>query len=67
MLGNIKHTICIQRIDRPVGCMRIKKQQLELDRDQRSGSKLGVEYIKAMCCHLAYLTYMRSKSCEKPG
>ena len=37
--------------------MRIKKQQLELDRDQRSGSKLGVEYIKAMCCHLAYLTY----------
>lgn len=30
-------------------------------------SKLGMEYIKAMCCHLSYLTYMRSKSCEKPG
>ena len=47
--------------------MQVKKQQLELDMEQRSGSKLGKEYIKAVYCHPAYLTYMQSTSCEMPG
>ena len=37
--------------------MQVKKQQLELDMEQWTGSKLGKEYIKAIYCHLAYLTY----------
>ena len=37
--------------------MQIKKQQLEPNMEQRTGSKLGKEYVKAVCCHLAYLTY----------
>ena len=44
--------------------MQGKKQQLELDMEQRTGSKLGKEYIKSVYCHLAYLTYMQSTSCE---
>ena len=35
--------------------MQVKKQQLELDMEQQTGSKLGKEYIKAVCCHPAYL------------
>ena len=44
--------------------MQNKKQQLELDMEQQTGSKLGKEYIKAVYCHPAYLTYMKSTSCE---
>ena len=40
--------------------MQVKKQQLELDMEQQTGSKLGKEYIKAVYCHPAYLTYMQS-------
>ena len=40
--------------------MQVKKQQLELDMEQQTGSKLGKEYIKAVNCHPAYLTYMQS-------
>ena len=47
--------------------MQVKKQQLELDMEQRTGSKLGKECIKAVCCHPAYLTYMQSISCEIIG
>ena len=47
--------------------MQIKKQQLKLDMEQQTGSKLGKEYIKAVYCHLAYLTYAQSTSCEMPG
>ena len=47
--------------------MQVKKQQLELDMEQQTGSKLGKEYIKAVYCHTAYLTYMQSTSCEMPG
>ena len=47
--------------------MQVKKQQLELDREQRTSSKLGKEYIKAVYCHPAYLTYMQSTSCEMLG
>ena len=47
--------------------MQVKKQQLELDMEQQTGSKLGNEYIKAVYCHSDYLTYMQSTSCEMPG
>ena len=47
--------------------MQIKKQQLEPDMEQQTGSKLGKGYIKAVYCHSAYLTYMQSTSCEMPG
>ena len=47
--------------------MQVKKQQLEPDMEQRTGSKLGKEYLKAVYCYLAYLTYMPSTSCEMPG
>ena len=42
--------------------MQVKKQQLELDMEQRTGSKLEKEYVKAVYCHPAYLTYMKSTS-----
>ena len=38
--------------------MQVKKQQLEPDMEQRTGSKLGKKYVKAVYCHCAYLTYM---------
>ena len=47
--------------------MQVKKQQLELDMEQQMGSKLGKEYVKAVYCHPAYLTYMQSTSCEMLG
>ena len=47
-------------------CMQLKKQQLEPDIEQQTGSKLGKEYIKAIYCHRAYLTYMQSTSWEMP-
>ena len=47
--------------------MQVKKQQLELDVEQQTGSKLGKEYIKAVYCHPAYLTYMQSTSWEMLG
>ena len=47
--------------------MWVKKQQLELDIEQLTGSKLGKQYIKAVCCHPAYLTSMQSTSCEILG
>ena len=47
--------------------MQVKKQQLELDMEQQTGSKLGKEYIKAVYCYPAYLTYMQSTSCEMLG
>ena len=47
--------------------MQVKKQQLEPDMKQRTGSKLGEEYIKAVYCHSAYLTYLESTSWKMPG
>ena len=46
--------------------MQVKKQELEPDVEQWSGSKLGKDYAKAVYCHPAYLTYMQSTSCEMP-
>ena len=47
--------------------MQVRKQQLDLDMKQRTGSKSGEEYIKAVYCHPAYLTYTQSTSCEILG
>ena len=47
--------------------MQIERQQLELDMEQRTGSKLGKEYVKAVYCLPDYLTYMPSTSCEILG
>ena len=47
--------------------MQVRKQQLELDMEQQTGSKQEKEYVKAVYCHPAYLTYMQSTSCEMPG
>ena len=44
--------------------MQVKKQKLELDIEQQTGSKLGKEYVKTVYCHPAYLTCMQSTSCE---
>ena len=48
-------------------CMQVKKQQLEPDMGQQTGSKLGKEYVKAVYWYPAYLTYMQSTSFEMPG
>ena len=47
--------------------MQVKKQQLELEMEQQSGSKLEKEYVKAVRCHPAYLTSMQSTSREMLG
>ena len=47
--------------------MQVKREQLELDMEQQTGSKYEKEYVKAVYCHPAYLTYMQSTSCEMPG
>ena len=47
--------------------MQVRKQQLELDMEQWTGSKLGKEYVKAVYCHRDYLTSMQSTSCEMLG
>ena len=52
-MGITNHPTCLLR-----NCMQVKKKQLELDMEQQTGVKLGKEYIKAVCFHLAYLTYM---------
>ena len=44
--------------------MQVKKQQLEPDMEQETGSKLGKEYIKPVYCYPDYLTYTQSTSCE---
>ena len=48
-------------------CIQVKKQQLELDMEQQTASKMGKEYVKAVYCHPAYLTYMQSTSWEMLG
>ena len=48
-------------------CMQVRKQQLEPDMEQWTDSKLGKEYVEAVYCHPAYLTYMQSTSCKMPG
>ena len=57
-MGIPDHPTCLLREI----CMQVKKQQLELDMKKQTDSKLGREYIKAVYCHPAYLTYMQSTS-----
>ena len=47
--------------------MQVKKQQLEPDTEQLTGSKLGKEYNNAVYCHFVYLTYMQNTSCKNAG
>ena len=47
--------------------MQVRKQQLELDMEQQTGSKLGKEYVRAVYCHPDYLTYMQSTLWETLG
>ena len=47
--------------------MKVKKQWLQPDMEQQTGSKLGKEYVKAVYCHPDYLTYMQSTSYKMPG
>ena len=56
------HLTCLLR-----SLMQVKKQQLELDMEQRIGSKLVNGYVKAVCCCPDYLTCMQNTSCEMPG
>ena len=61
-MGIPDHLTCLPR-----DLYAVKKQQLELDMEQQTGSKLGKEYIKAVYCHPAYLTYMQSTAWETLG
>ena len=61
-MGIPGHLICLLR-----NLYAGHEQQLELDMEQQTGSKSGKEYVKAVYCHLAYLTYMQSTSCEMSG
>ena len=61
-MGMPDYFICLLR-----NLMPVKKQQLELDMKQKTASKSGKEYIKAVYCHPAYLTYMQSTSYKMPG
>ena len=47
--------------------MQVRKQQLELDMEQQTGSKQEKEYVKAVYCHPSYLTSVQNTSCEMPG
>ena len=53
------HFTCLLRI-----CLLVKRQQLETDMEQQTGSNFGKENIKVAHCHYAYLSYMQSTSCE---
>ena len=61
-MGIPNHLTCLLRY-----LQADQKQQLELDMEQQTGSKQEKEYVKAVYCHHAYLTYMQSTSCEMPG
>ena len=61
-MGIPDHLTCLLKF-----CVQVKKQQLELDVEQLTGSKSEKEYVKAVYCHCTYLTYMQSTSCKMPG
>ena len=60
-MGIPDHLICLLRN------LYAGQEATELDMKQWTGSKLGKEYIKAVYCHPAYLTYMQNSSCKMPG
>ena len=53
-MGIPDHLSCLLR-----PCMQVRKQHLELDLEEQTGSKIGKEYVKTVYCHLAYLSYMQ--------
>ena len=55
------HLICLLRN------LYAGQEEMEPDMEQWTGSKLGKEYVKAVYCHPAYLTYIQSTSCKMPG
>ena len=59
----------LQEMGKPghLTCLHVKMQQVELDMEQQTGSKLGKEFIKAVYCHPAYLAYVQNISCEMLG
>ena len=59
-MGIPDHLTCLMK--KKKNCKQDKKQQLELDVEQQSGSKSGKEYVKAVYCHPAYLTSVQSTS-----
>ena len=59
-MGIPDHLTCLLR--NPASFMQVRKQQLELDMEKQTRSKLGKEYVKAVYCHPAYLTAMQSTS-----
>ena len=61
-MGIPDHLTCLWEIS-----VQVKKQQLEMDMKQQTGSKSRKEYVKAVYCHPAYITYMQSTSCEIQG
>ena len=61
-MGISDHLTCLLKI-----CMEVKKQQLELDMEQQTGSKSGKQSIKAAYCHPSYVTYIQSTSWEILG
>ena len=61
-MGIPEHTTCLTK-----NLYAGQEQQLEVNMEQQTCSKLGNEYVKAMYCHSTYLTYMRSTSCKMPG
>ena len=60
-IGTSDHLTCLLRN------LGAGQEATEPDMEQQTGSKLGKEYIKAVYCHPAYLTFMQSTSCEMPG
>ena len=70
-MGIPDHLICLWEIRMQITyweiCIQVRKQQLEPDMELQTGSKSGKEYVKAVSCHSAYLTYMQSTSCEIQG
>ena len=60
-MGISDHLTCLPRN------LYISQEAIELDIEQRTGSKLGKDYIKAVYCHPAYLAYMQTTSCKMPG
>ena len=61
MMGILDHLTCLLRN------LHAGQEATELDMEEQTGSKLGKDYVKAVYCHPAYLTYMQSTSCEMPG
>ena len=61
-MGIPDHLICLLR-----NLYAGQEAKLEPEIEQQTGSKLGKEYVKAVCCHPAYLTFMQSTSCKMPG